>query len=231
MSPRTLLRLIPAALALLLLAAFFTETFGLLTAQIRSADQALSRRDQTLTNHEKQIRALRAECDALAARLVQSETARKELEEKTDPALHDRLRTEIARLSEINLRLEAEKQTIREETDRLRRLLDETETARRQLDGALAAASNEIARLRQSEQNFRERLASTERERDAARTETAQIRNELGRTQESVRNLERRLTEEEQQRRQAENRTSLLEKRLADLEEELRTLRKPAAAP
>jgi len=231
MSPRSLLRLVPVALALLLLAAFAAESFGYLTARIRSADQALARRDQTLADLEKQIRALRTGRDELAARLARSEATRKELEEKTDPALHDRLRTEIARLSEINLRLEAERQIIRDEADRLRRLLEEAETARRQVDGALAAASNEIARLRQSEQNFRERLAATERERDAARTETTQIRTELGRTQESALNLERRLTGEEQQRRQAENRASALEKRLTELEEELRTLRHPAPAP
>ncbi len=231
MPPRTLLRIIPAALAVILLAAFAAEFYALLTLRIHTAEDQMARLDRALIHRQTIVRTLQSERNDLAARLAQSETARRELETKTDPSLHDRLRTEIARLSEINLRLEAEREAVREETARLRNLLSQAETLQLQTQTALNTTSNEIIRLRQSEQSLRDRLAAAEREREAARTETAQIRADLAQAQETIRTLERRRNDEEQKRLLSESRTATLEKRLAELEAQLHALRNPTPTP
>jgi chromosome segregation ATPase len=231
MTRRSLFRFGMGIIFLLVAALLAAEFYALLGLRLRTAEEEIERSHRLIRLLNDRLHTLREEQNTRQTQLAETLSALRTLEAASDPALHHRLRGEIARLSEINLRLEAERETIREESDQRRQALATAEAGRQRLEAALLATSNEVARLRASEQTLRERMVALERERNEARNETAQTRKELAQTQEAVRALEGRVAAEENHRRQAESRAAALEKRIADLEEELRTLRAPPAPP
>lgn len=139
--------------------------------QLSLAASALEEKAQAAATSQA---ALRRERDALAAQLGAATNASSLLAAANgsfQSLQHEKLRAEIARLSEDNVRQDTQLVALRAQLQGLHALKLKTDTALQDLQSACAAASNDVVRLRAADSDKSARLATREQELANTRSE------------------------------------------------------------